>query len=403
MVEKQFLLVADDRQLHAALQDGLPKALARLARPCGFAAARDRLPDLEGLAVFGLARPADFARALPLLREVRCRQAPPALLVVQGEALPRAEGVRLGAYLPQRLRWPQDARRLAGLVQRAVGPASRARPARPETPADVLSRRLRARTPALLPLAGSLALAAGHDVPLLLTGETGTGKTYLARFLHEHSPRRAEPFLLVPCGAMPATLVAGTFFGHVRGAFTGADRDREGKFAAAGAGTLLLDEIDALGLEHQACLLRVLETGEFEPVGGTATQRCRARIIAASNRDLEEAVVRGDFRADLYHRLNVLALHLPPLRERVADITALARHLTAGFAAKFGKDLFDLHPQTLAALEASPWPGNLRELENVLQQAVLLSSGPELLPGHLPLSVRGNAPVATRRCVGGRR
>src|SRR5262249_18572848 len=157
------------------------------------------------------------------------------------------------------------------------------------------------------------------------------------------------------------------------GAFTGADRDRAGKFAAAGAGTILLDEIDALGLEQQAGLLRVIETGEDEPVGSNETELCRARIVVASNRDLEEAVAGGLMRQDLYYRLNVISFHLPPLRERVEDIAPLVRGFAARFNTKFAKGLFDLHPEALAALEAFPWPGNIRQLENFVQQAVLLS------------------------------
>src|SRR5262249_54420077 len=209
-------------------------------------------------------------------------------------------------------------------------------------------------------------------------------------------------FLVVPCGALSANLVESEFFGHTRGAFTSADRPKVGKFAAAGQGTLLLDEIDALGLEQQTNLLRVIETGEDEPVGSNETQRCAARIIVASNWNLEEAVNCGKFRRDLYYRLNVMSFHLPPLRERVQDIAPLVRGMTARFTSKFRKELFDIHADAMAALESFPWPGNLRQLENVIQQAVLVSTGPELLLAHLPAAVQeyaaarnGVAPVET--------
>jgi transcriptional regulator with PAS, ATPase and Fis domain len=237
-----------------------------------------------------------------------------------------------------------------------------------------------------------IALASTHDVTVLLTGETGTGKTYLARLMHDCSPRKSHPFLVVPCGAQPANLIESAFFGHSKGAFTGADRAKEGKFAAAGEGTLLLDEIDTLGLEQQAGLLRVIETGEYEPVGSNETRLCSARIIVASNWDLQEAADKGRFRPDLYYRLNVMSFHLPPLRERVEDIGPLARGMAARFNTKFRKELFDISPQALAALETFQWPGNIRQLENAVQQAVLVSSGHELLLDHLPQPVRDYSP-----------
>jgi DNA-binding NtrC family response regulator len=248
------------------------------------------------------------------------------------------------------------------------------------------------QTPALVPLADRLAVAAAYDATVLLTGETGTGKTHLARLIHENSPRRGRPLVVVPCGALSPGVLMSELFGHARGAFTGADRARVGKFGAAGSGMLLLDEIDALSLEAQASLLRVIETGEFESLGSNDTQRCQARIIAASNWDLEEAVARGKFRQDLYYRLNVLSFHLPPLRERRQDIEPLARGMVASFAAKFRKSLSALSPGALVALQSFPWPGNIRQLENAVQQAVLLSGGPELLEEHLPAYVRQPAP-----------
>jgi transcriptional regulator with PAS, ATPase and Fis domain len=258
----------------------------------------------------------------------------------------------------------------------------------PATIEETLGRRLAHHTPSLLPMVERLALVCCHSVPVLLTGETGVGKTHLGRLIHDCSPRQDEPFLTVPCGAIPANLVESTFFGHVRGAFTGACERRIGKFHAAGQGTILLDEIDTLTLEQQASLLRVLETGEFEAVGSERTQHCMARIVVASNWDLEEAVAQNRFRSDLYYRLNVMAFHLPPLRERPQDIGPLTRSLVARFTTKFGKDLSVIHRFTLEALEAFPWPGNIRQLENVIQQAVLLSKGPVLLVTHLPPEVR---------------
>lgn len=248
---------------------------------------------------------------------------------------------------------------------------------------DVLTARLDRHTPALVHLAEPLAAATAHDVPVLLTGETGTGKTMLARLIHEHSARGRHPLTVVPCSALSSTLLASEFFGHAKGAFSGAARARVGRFAAAGEGTLLLEEVDTLPLDRQASLLRVVETGEFEQVGSNDTRVCRARILATSNWHLEDSVEKGRFRRDLYYRLNTLSVHLPPLRERPRDIAPLACLFAARFGSKYGKSIW-IPAGTLRALQAFSWPGNIRQLENVVHQAVLVCDGPEVLVEHLP-------------------
>jgi two-component system response regulator HydG len=218
---------------------------------------------------------------------------------------------------------------------------------------------------------------------VLLTGETGTGKTLLARALHQRSSRRAGPFVVVGCGSLPSALLESELIGHVRGAFTGAVRDKPGKFELADQGTIFLDEINSAPLDLQVKLLRVLQERCFERVGDEKTREVDVRVVAATNRPLEDEIAAGRFREDLYWRLKVIALHLPPLRERPRDVVELAQHFLERSAAYYGKTVRSLAPATLAALVAQPWPGNVRELENVIERAVLLASGVVLQPADL--------------------
>jgi len=227
-----------------------------------------------------------------------------------------------------------------------------------------------------------------QETTLLLTGETGTGKTRLARLVHELSPRRDEPFLVVDCGALSESLIESELFGHVRGAFTGADRDRAGKLAAAGKGTLLLDEVNSLPTQLQAKLLRAVDERVFEPVGANKGQPMRARLIAASNAELESEVTAGRFRADLYYRLNVVSFFLPPLRERRVVVAGLARKFLQEFVARNRPDLHELSDEAIRALEGYHWPGNVRQLRNVIERAAALCPGPDLLVSDLPETVR---------------
>ncbi|MFO0810238.1 MAG: sigma-54 dependent transcriptional regulator [Gemmataceae bacterium] len=331
----------------------------------------------EGVVLLSASSESEADAAVNVVREARLRRSPLTLAVLQNGA-PEDVLAPLDRYIACRVPWPQGAGEVAKLIRSSQVAMA------PEPLAETLAARLRWYTPSLLPQARRLAVAASHDISVLLTGETGTGKTFLARLLHEHSPRREHPFLTVPCGAQSPGLFESNFFGHVKGAFTGATQTRPGKFAAAGKGTILLDEIDTLGLEQQAGLLRVIETGAYELVGSNEPHRSEARIIVASNWDLDSAVAEGRFRQDLFYRLNVMAFHLPPLRERREDVLPLARSFAAHFNAKYEKGLFEIAPSALAALEAFHWPGNIRQLENVIQQAVLVSNGPELTVDDLP-------------------
>ncbi len=391
----RLALVADDPRLASAIQAHLAQEFGQAALACRGEAVREHLqPHGPGLLLVAAATPAEAEAAAYLVREAALQKLPSAVVVLAGEDL--AEPFAgLDGHLAARLRWPEGAADLVKLARDRLGRLPPLRgltpPAQGETVFDVIHRRLLSFTPSLLPLLERIALAAVHDVTVLLTGETGTGKTHLAKLMHDCSPRRTDPFLSVPCGAQPANLVESVFFGHVKGAFTGADRNKVGKFAAAGKGTLLLDEIDTLGLEAQAGLLRVIESGDYEPVGSNDTQRCQARLIVASNWDLEEATRQGRFRPDLYYRLNVMSFHLPPLRERVQDIAPLVRAITARYNTKFRKQLLDVGAGAMAALENYDWPGNIRQLENVVQQGVLVSKGTELRVEDLPAPVRAPA------------
>jgi len=256
------------------------------------------------------------------------------------------------------------------------------------------TRNLVTFTPSMFQMLDELKVAAAHDVTVLFVGETGCGKTFLARLLHELSPRHEGRCLTVACGALPPNLIESELFGYVKGAFTGADGNRQGKFAAAAGGTLLLDEIDVLAPEQQAKLLRVIETGEYEPVGSNDTQTCTARLVAASNYDLEQLVDSGRFRKDLYYRLNTLNFHLPPLRERPWDIEYLCRKFARDHSRAHHIELRRIEPEFLAALREYPWPGNIRELENVMRRAVLYCRQGVLATGDLPSALR---PATTER------
>src|SRR5271170_5984150 len=227
-------------------------------------------------------------------------------------------------------------------------------------------------SPLLKAMLQEVSLVAPTDATVLILGETGTGKELIARAIHELSNRSSRPFIRVNCAAIPASLIASELFGHERGAFTGALQRRLGRFESAHTGTIFLDEIGELPMETQIALLRVLQEREFERVGSSHPISVDVRILAATNRDLDAAVAAGTFRADLFYRLNVFPIHIPPLRERADDIPLLVEYLIERYSKKGGKRIRNIKKRTLELFQAYDWPGNFRELQNVVERAVLL-------------------------------
>lgn len=244
------------------------------------------------------------------------------------------------------------------------------------------------QSPTMLRLRQLVERVAPTDATVLITGENGTGKEMVSRELYRHSPRRNEPYIKVNCAALSENLIASELFGHERGAFTGATERREGRFELANKGTLLLDEVSEIPPPLQAKLLRVLQEREFERVGGTKTIKVNVRILATSNRDLNQVVASGEFRQDLYYRLNVFPIHVPPLRERPEDIIPLAELFLQRFARKHGLKIPGFGDASVKTMLSYPWPGNVRELQNTIERAVILSeNGRPISTGALGLPV----------------
>jgi transcriptional regulator with GAF, ATPase, and Fis domain len=219
-----------------------------------------------------------------------------------------------------------------------------------------------------------IAQVAETDATVLILGETGTGKELVARAIHAKSARRTRPLVSISCAAIPPTLIESELFGHEAGAFTGATKKRDGRFALADKGTIFLDEIGELPLDLQAKLLRVLQEGEFDPVGSASTRKVNVRVLAATNRDLEQCVRDGRFREDLFYRLNVFPLRLPALRDRGDDVVRLAARFAGQFAGKMGRPIVPLSVESIQRLKAYSWPGNVRELKNVMERAVITAT-----------------------------
>jgi two-component system response regulator PilR (NtrC family) len=250
------------------------------------------------------------------------------------------------------------------------------------------------KSPQMLEIYRAIGQVAGGDSTVLITGDSGTGKELVARAIHEASLRGEAPFVSINCGAFPETLLESELFGYMRGAFTGATTNKKGLFEAATGGSIFLDEVTEMTPAMQVKLLRVLQERRLRPLGGTSEVAVDVRVIAATNRNLRTAIQQGQFREDLYYRIAVINIHLPPLRERVEDIGLLAYHFLRSYSEKAGKKLLGISQEALLCLEAYHWPGNVRELENTIERAVALETTDNILVGRLPDAVVHNLPPA---------
>ena len=320
---------------------------------------------------------------LGLLRESKKRlpAVPVILMTAFGSVADAVEAMRAGAndFLPK----PLDFDELKRAVGQALAAGSLSSKEWVMAPASG-ERPLIGTSPAMEKVYALIRKAGPSDATVLILGETGTGKELVAAALHGAGPRREKPFVKVHCGAVPEDLLEAELFGHEKGAFTGALREKPGKFELADGGTIFLDEAGTMSPRMQVKLLRVLQSGEFDRVGGTGTLKVDVRVVAATNADLKKAVSEGRFREDLYYRLNVVPILLPPLRERREDIPELVRFFLGRAAEKHSRPVPELAPDALDALKGARWEGNVRQLENLIERLVVLSDGPAIGRGDIP-------------------
>lgn len=348
-------------------------------------------PSAEGRHILAadLRDPASWCDLPPRIARLRSSSRAPYVIGLVDGAVPFDQCLNAQQQLDDILCLPAGPDRIEEALGRVGTAAGDARAAHPELRELVGGgERLVTRTPALFSLFEHVDMIAKRDLSVLLVGETGTGKTTLARIIHGISPRRDRNFTNVACGTLQTELIDSALFGHVRGAFTGADSTKEGKFAVAKDGTILLDEIDILGLHQQARLLRVLETGQYESLGSNDTHTTNARVIVATNEPLKPLMEKGQFRPDLYFRLNQVTLELPPLRNRPLDIVPLALQFIEDSCQKNQMKITGIHPEFLSSLEAYSWPGNVRELRNEVTRAVLFARNGVIDPQTLSNTIK---------------
>lgn len=338
----------------------------------------------------------DGVALLPEIRK-RAPSAVPIVMTAYSTWSQAVEAMRLGAF--DYVRKPFDRDNIIATVARGVRLARAIAAQGKGHKEGALDRTIFGRSPAIQELHALIARIAPTDSTVLMQGESGTGKELVARALHENSLRAGEPFVSVNCGAFPETLLESEMFGHMRGSFTGAVADKPGLLEAADKGTFFLDEVSEMSPTLQVKLLRMLEEREFTPVGATKPRKVDVRFVAATNRNLEEEVRKGRFREDLYYRLNVIPIRLPPLRERRGDIPLLAGRFLAAYTQTMRSTVRGISDEALDALMRYDWPGNVRELENCIQRAVALAEGPEIQVKDLDERIargRGDAPPAAK-------
>lgn len=334
------------------------------------------------------------ANGLKVVEETRSRQPDCPVLVTTAHASvdSAVEAMRLGAF--HYLQKPLSVDAILIEVEKALehGQVLRERTRlRERLSAEQGLGRILGAGPAISRMRSDVREVAGTDSTVLVTGETGTGKELVANALHYEGPRAGGPLVKVNCAALSETLLESELFGHEKGAFTGADRRRQGRFERADGGTLFLDEISEMGAHVQAKLLRVLQGEAFERVGGDEAIRPDVRLVAATNRDPEEAVEKGKIRKDLFYRLNIVRIEVPPLRERREDVPLLVEHFVSRYSAKHGKRLSAVSDEALVVLRAHDWPGNVRELENGVERSVILASGETIEKRDLPPPLCGSS------------
>ena len=398
-MSRPILVVDDDPSIRETFEHHLTRSGHQVETAGSAEQALHRLAELEpALVITDLRMPG--MDGLELLR--RARKAIPdldVLVITAHEDMRSAmEAMKAGAY--DYLVKPLDLDQVDLLIERCLQDQRLKRrveqlsaaAAEPYTLDQMIGR-----NPRMIEIYKLIGTLTRHRAPVLIRGETGTGKEVIARAIHFNSADAQEPFIAVNCTALPETLLESELFGHVRGAFTGAVTGRKGRFELAGAGTIFLDEIGDVSPAFQAELLRVVEDHEFYPVGSERPRRSEARVMAATNRSIEDRIASGHFREDLYFRLKVVEIWVPPLRERSEDIPLLAAHLLARIAREMHKDVRLIDDAAMRVLTAYDWPGNVRELENTLTRAVVTARGPALTKADLapgPAAARQNTPVA---------